>query len=396
MFAGIRGTGDWGTDERPKNFREMILWENPNGQAPLTALMAKMKKESVDDPEFSWWEEKLDIIRLTVNDGTGLAPGDTAFVVDEGALALVAGDVLQVEPATEAAAYTATELLVVTSVTDDTNFAASRGAAGSTAATIPDNASITRIGSVFEEGSGAPDIAATNPTKLRNYTQIFKHTVGITKTADKTKSRTGNAWENDKKRKLFRHSESMEQAFFWGKAHEETGAGGKPRRFTGGLREFITTHQYVYTVTPTLDDFLDKIHKVFDYDANGAGNERLVYCGNTALNQLNKLIAADSSTRLNFDGIFTIYGQNMTKLVTPQGTFAFKTHPLFNTHARYSASMFVVNPKGLCYRPLRDTTFKDNIQANDSDSRKAQWLTEVGLEVHFESSMAYFGNFRTI
>ena len=24
--AGLRGTGDWAADERPKNFREMILW----------------------------------------------------------------------------------------------------------------------------------------------------------------------------------------------------------------------------------------------------------------------------------------------------------------------------------------------------------------------------------
>ena len=51
---GLRGTGDWGTDERPKNFREMILWRDPNGSAPLTALMAKMGKETTDDPEFSW------------------------------------------------------------------------------------------------------------------------------------------------------------------------------------------------------------------------------------------------------------------------------------------------------------------------------------------------------
>ena len=42
--AGLRGTGDWGTDERPKNFRETILWRDPNGSAPLTALMSKMKK----------------------------------------------------------------------------------------------------------------------------------------------------------------------------------------------------------------------------------------------------------------------------------------------------------------------------------------------------------------
>jgi hypothetical protein len=45
-IAGLRGTGDWGTDERPKNFREMILWRNPNGQAPLTAIMAKANSGS--------------------------------------------------------------------------------------------------------------------------------------------------------------------------------------------------------------------------------------------------------------------------------------------------------------------------------------------------------------
>jgi hypothetical protein len=40
-IAGLRGTGDWGTDERPKNFREMILWLNPNGTAPIFALSSR-------------------------------------------------------------------------------------------------------------------------------------------------------------------------------------------------------------------------------------------------------------------------------------------------------------------------------------------------------------------
>jgi len=52
--AGLRGTGDWATDERPKNFREYILWRSPNGTAPIFALMSRVQKESVNDPEFSW------------------------------------------------------------------------------------------------------------------------------------------------------------------------------------------------------------------------------------------------------------------------------------------------------------------------------------------------------
>ena len=80
--AGLRGTGDWGTDERPKNFRELIMWRNPNGSAPLFALTSRIASESVNDPEFNWWDEPNDLIRLQLNDGTGMTSGDTAFVVD--------------------------------------------------------------------------------------------------------------------------------------------------------------------------------------------------------------------------------------------------------------------------------------------------------------------------
>lgn len=49
---GMRGTGNWVTDQRPKNYRELVLMLYPNGQAPLTAIMSKMKSQPVDDPEF--------------------------------------------------------------------------------------------------------------------------------------------------------------------------------------------------------------------------------------------------------------------------------------------------------------------------------------------------------
>ena len=79
-FAGLRGTGDWNTDERPKNFRETILWRNPNGTTPLTALMARFRTESTDDPEFNWFEEEQNIIRVT-GDATGLSSTSTALTL---------------------------------------------------------------------------------------------------------------------------------------------------------------------------------------------------------------------------------------------------------------------------------------------------------------------------
>lgn len=52
-FLGMRGNGDWTTDQRPKNWREAILFRYPNGSAPLTAILSKMGSEKVDDPEFN-------------------------------------------------------------------------------------------------------------------------------------------------------------------------------------------------------------------------------------------------------------------------------------------------------------------------------------------------------
>jgi hypothetical protein len=44
-FLGMRGNGDWVTDQRPKNWRETMLFLYPNGSMPLTAIMSKMKSE---------------------------------------------------------------------------------------------------------------------------------------------------------------------------------------------------------------------------------------------------------------------------------------------------------------------------------------------------------------
>ena len=139
--AGLRGTGDWGTDERPKSFREMILWRNPNGTAPMYALMGKMADEPVDDPEFAWWDEPNDLVRLQLNDATAMNSSDTTVIVDSAdpsattdvawgnATHLKPGDLLLVEDPTEPADQVA-EIVRVATVVSATEFTITRGACG--------------------------------------------------------------------------------------------------------------------------------------------------------------------------------------------------------------------------------------------------------------------------
>ena len=393
-IAGLRGTGDWGTDERPKNFREMILWRRPNGNTPITALMSKTKSVKVDDPEFAHWEEELNAIRVQL-DATGLsAASTTATIVAGDAQNLVPGDVLLVESAiTSAYAH---EIVVVSSVTNATTFVIKRGQAGTTPAVTGVSAFLTKIGNVYEEGSLSPDASTRNPTKIYNLVQIFKTAYRITETAKRTRARTGDALTNDKKRKMFDHSVALELAFLFGKRHETTGPQGKPLRFTGGLLFMLATYAssrvIAFTTTPTESTLLDAVFPIWDYSTD-AGDERIVFAGNGALNSLNKLAKNQASTRINFNGTVKEYGMRLQQWTFPQGTLYFKTHPLFNTHGRFTNDILIVDPSAMGYRYLRDTKPQDNIQANDADEEKGQWLTEAGLQLEHAKTMLWIHNF---
>ncbi len=393
--AGLRGTGDWGTDERPKNFREMILWRNPNGTAPIFALMARVQKESTNDPEFSWWDEPNDIVRLTVNGTIGAAV--LTVVVDSSdpsasspglawgvATHLVAGDLLLVEPTTDNATYDH-EIIEVVAVASETTFTVKRGVAGTTAATITNDVSLFKIGNAHAEGTAAASAASRNPIKYSNFTQIFKTSYELTGTAEQTKTRTGDPVQNDKRRKSFDHSRDIETAILWGQKAEATGANGKPQRTMDGLRAFIpSATTTVFSGDPTVSTFLDAVTPVFDFDTP-AGDTRIAFCGNTALNTLNKMIQTDGQTEMNLGSVITQFGMNFREFILPQGRLLLRTHPLMNRHALYREAMFIVDFAALRWRPMknRDTKFMDNIQNKDEDLRRGQWLTEGGLEVRF-------------
>jgi hypothetical protein len=396
-FAGLRGTGSYGTDERPKNFREMILWMSPNGNAPLFALTSKAKTEKVDDPEFNWWEEVQNICRVRINNGGGYNNAAVTLTIDSGGRELIPGDILLYEKPTETEAYD-NELLRVTSVTSDTVIVVTRGVAGTTADVLADDAYLLRVGNAQSEGNLSISTSSTNPVKYNNFCQIFKTPYTITKSDLETKKRTGDPRKNEQKRKTFQHAEKIEQALFWGKKYETTDPTNNnlPLRYTMGLRSFIQSHVKVFSADPTEDDFLNAVYPVFDYEAGEAGNERLVFCGNGALNWLNLLRKNNANTYIQYNGDIKFFGMDLQKWTIPQGTLYLKSHPLLNVHPVFQNSMFVINAAGIKYRPLggRDTKLEKDIQPNDADYIKDQWLTECGFEFHFERTFAYIGGFK--
>jgi hypothetical protein len=292
------------------------------------------------------------------------------------------GDLLLVEPASDAATFD-NEVVEVVSVASDTTFTVRRGAMGTTPATIANDLYLTLIGSVYAEGTAAPSAVSRNPIKFSNYTQIFKDSYELSGTAEVTKTRTGDAWSNDKKRKVFDHSRGIEMAMLYGRASETTGANGKPKRTSAGLRAQIpSSRTYVYGSGTTWFDLVDRVYPVFDFDTP-AGDERIAFVGNGALNALNKIIAADTNSDIQWGGVVKVYGMNLRELILPQGRLLLRTHPLLNRNTLYTKSMFILDFASINYVTLkgRDTKIKDDVQNKDEDVRRGYIQTECSVEL---------------
>lgn len=412
-IAGLRGTGDWGTDERPKNFRESILFYSPNGNAPIFAMTSKAGKKSVDDPEFSWWAEANTLFRLKVNASGGIAAGGTTITVDSAdptsstmtalygtATHLKPGDLLLVEK-TDQTTFD-NEVIQVESVLSDTQFTATRGVSGTTAATIDDDAFLTLYSSAYAEGTAAPRATSKNPVKFSNYIQIFKDSYEITGTADKTNARTGSAWSNDKKRKTFKHAADIELSIMFGRKHETTGDNGKPLRFMGGLREQIPQatpanggRTTVFSSAVSAATFTDAVQPVFDFD-HGGGDTRIAFAGNKAVTEMGKVIQGTTGIRMEMGSVIKMWGINFREFVMPMGRVLLKSHPLMSIHPRYQSAMFVLDFASIKYVNMKgrpDGKYHDDVQNKDEDVRRGYIQTDCSLMVDGGGlTNAYLGN----
>lgn len=374
----------------------------------MFALMNKARKAQVSDAEFSWWDEPVDIVRLNVTGSHGSTetiinvnsadPDAASPDINYGtALNLVPGDTLVVEKATETQTWD-NEIMKVEQVLSATQFIVKRAIVGA-AGTIPDNAKLLRMGTGFPEGSAAPRSATRNPIKYTNLCQMFKKTYEVTGLAAVTEFRTGDPVENDKIRRMDDMSIDVEMAMLFGRKAEFTGANGKPERYTNGLRSQIPSSRVtIFSSALTPNSFIDAVFKAFDY-TTPAGDQRIAFCGNEALNVLNKVVKAEASSRFDFGSRLTVYGMNLRTFEMPQGTLALRVHPLFNRHSQLAKSMVIVDFSALRWRFTkgRDMQFVDfesvGIKKDGQDIRQGMWFAEGGLEVAYGGlSQAWLGN----
>ena len=401
-IQGFRHTANFVSEQRPKNWREMILLLQPNGSAPLTALTSLMKSRSTDDAEFNWWDKRMESRRLTLggNLAAGTAGDASTLTLVGGGLGVKPGDVLMSE-------HTG-EVMRVTASTSATSISAVRGFAGTTNAAITlatagTNPNLVVIGSVYEEGSDAPVGVNFDPTKRFNFTQIFRNTLEMTRTAMNTRLRTGDQVREAKRECLEIHTNDMERAFWLGQRWEGT-LNGKPARTTGGVDSFIAAGNKVSAPGGALD--MDTLDEYFYSMFKWGSSEKVGFAGNRAILALHQAIRKNST--YNIQGGLKEYGMNVTRITSPFGELVLKRHPLFSVlpggvvgDTRFfgmDSTLYVLDAANLHYVYLKagDTQYQKKLQGNGIDGEKSGYLTEAGIELHhpdthFKISNLYSG-----
>lgn len=372
-ILGLRGSGQFTTDFRPTNYRELFTLLEPNGSAPFNALLAMTQSEATDDPRYNHFRDELPNRVLTVN-AAHIAGDLTLTVTNIPDNNFVVPNVLLLNLSTN-------ELIRATANGSATSIVVQRGVAGSTAAGMAAGQRLAIVGFADQEGMGRPISVSFDPTTDFNFTQIFKTGVSLTGTLDATNLRTGSKEEEQVTKALKLHMGDIERAFFWGRRFEENGTSAQPRRFTGGLFNMITNvidaaSGFATANTITENEF-DRtlIENIFAW----GNKEKVAFCGPRVISNLQR-IAKGRWSPMQVEGS---YGVSMTRYQTFAGDLMVQLHPLFRQVPGLDSTMVVLDLSHLKYRYLngRDTQLKQNVQAPDIDGKEHYYQTECGLEM---------------
>lgn len=369
-ILGMRGTGQFPADHRAENWREKYLMLDPNGSAPLTAILAMLASEKTDDPHYHNFRKDLPDYRFT-HSGSALA-GDVTLTATSSA------DASFVRVGFMLRNYRTGEVVKVTAKPTSTTFTVTRGIGNSgTGIAVVANDIWFVVGNANAEGADVPASLSHDAASTLNYTQIFRNSFGVTRTAMHTNFRTGDQYKEKAADTLKEHMIGVERALLWGKRDSITGSTGEPERYTGGIVSYLTSNVLDLSATGimserTFDTFLAQYAFAF------GSSQKLCLCGWRIADMIQQI--GKSRWQIN-DASGDAYGMSITRYQTFAGELMVKTHPMFRQIPGAEKLMLILDTKDLRYRFIDDTTLLKDRQSPGVDGVTDEYLTECGLEM---------------
>lgn len=363
-IKGVRQTETGNQDRNIDTWMSAIKYLDPERRM-FTQLLTRLSTKSVKSTEFKLFERERRSRWVRLNEA--LTDSETDVDVDDGG-AFGADDICLIPDSGE--------MFKVTSVSTNT-LTVVRGVLGTTAAAASDNAWVKILFERQEENGRSGTPISTDYETVSNFTQIFKQTYGVSRTNKMIAKRGPQDLPEERMLAMERMKEDFEQAFIWGRKRQETSS-GETYRYTGGFDQFVTTNRLDAEGGLGFGDISWLVNQTTRY----GGTKKIWFVGRDARMQLDTLgleymrIKSDENILgMAVDGVRTSFGEFM--MVTHHG--------LENAHAD---RILIVDPNHIAIAQLMGIKHETNIQENDRDGEKHQFLAELGLWLDTEQAHA--------
>lgn len=374
LVQGTRSTASILTNRQVIDISNEIYLLEPSSYPLVTLLNSLDKSKPAHNPTVRWMEDELEP-NVDLLNGAQTAAA-VALTVDNGNFWRV-GDIVHVPRTGENMRITGVAANVLTVV---------RSIGSVTGAALNDDEPLWNIGPAQREGDTSRALLSVLEVEQSNRTQIFRTVFGTTNTQSATDLYDGNDFDYQAKKSAIEHAVKIERALLWGQQHTATVA-GTPLRTMQGIHQFIQTNRVDIGGILTESEFDAFCEIAFRY---GGADQKLLITSGRVIQAINNF-SKEKMTTYNDE---TTYGLNLHEYVSPFGRVMLAYHRQF-TGDIYSGMGYLLDMDKIVLRPLRGGRSAGslavritNIQANDEDSRRDEYLSELSLEFQNEKAHA--------
>jgi hypothetical protein len=374
VIRAPESTGNIPAARRVRDVANRIEYLDPD-IAPLTLITQKARTKTANNSTFEWIEKDLAARWDQINHAD--YTNETSIVVDNGDYFSV-GDVVNVPRTAEKMLVTA-----VDPTTDELTVVRSYGPTA--IGTLVNNEDLQIIGNAYAEGAVSGSAKSHIETYPFNYTQITRTPLQITRTEMNSENYTGADRPRLRAEKNIEHRLDLERTALFGERLLDTSSPGTtdgPVRTTGGAFYFLTgaTNETDAGGILSASEMESFCQDVFQH--TGAGNTRL-FVASPLLISVFDLIALGRMQLVPSD---KVYGMTVKQWVTGHGTLMIVKHRLLEDGpggVGYGGYGLALDMDKFMIRPLANSNTKlyADIQENDRDGVKDEYLTEAGWQI---------------
>ncbi len=261
------------------------------------------------------------------------------------------------------------QMLVTERTADALTVVRNFGTAGADAHT--ENDVIIYLGSAFTEGSGSGNGIRQKSGIVDNYHQIFKTPVEASRTEQRIRryERMGETWMSKAKKTAFRyHMEAKERAFIAGQKKYDTSA---ERRTCSGILDYLTTREDMSSsfTKAKFEAFIEEVMR------NGGNNYYLFGTGKFMRTFNTEVL---SNSQMNITPETKKFGLNVQEYHSVFGNLTLVYHRVMHQilSELYGGCAMLLDMDLITEYYLDKDQYQTNIQDNDTDGRKDQFLAE--------------------